>query len=287
VIARARVLKRLVIPAQARVRCLAGLALLAATAAHARGAPPVRVVFDGIEPHVDGLLVQVYDDARLAPQLVLDNRTSRALEILDRRGRSMLSIRPQASYGWFDGRIDPARVRPVARDPAAAPVLGEWRVPALYGGRRIELRGHFRHDPPPAGAYVARLTSARELAPGVHVTLSDGDPPALLVENDGRVPVVVLGHEGEPFLLVSAGGVEANLASPTWQELGRGDGSAAPRGAQVRWQRVSALPRYSWLDARVRRPPPGEPARAWTVPVRVGGRPHAIEGVTQWQPAVY
>lgn len=263
------------------------MALLAVTAAHGREAPHVRVVFDGIEPPVDGLLVQVYDDAQLAPQLVLDNRTSRPLEILDRRGRSMLRIRPQASYGWFDGRIDPRRARPAAPDPPAPGVAGEWRVPARYGGQRIELRGHFRYDPPPTGAFVARLTSGRELAPGVHVTLSGGERPALLLENTGDAAVVVLGLHGEPFLLVSAAGVEANLASPTWQELDRGDAVAAPRGARVRWQRVSRVPRYRWLDARAGRPPPGATARAWEVPVRVGGRTTAIRGVTEWQPAVY
>jgi len=269
------------------MRCLVGMALLAVTAAHGREAPHVRVVFDGIEPPVDGLLVQVYDDAQLAPQLVLDNRTSRPLEILDRRGRSMLRIRPQASYGWFDGRIDPRRARPAAPDPPAPGVAGEWRVPARYGGQRIELRGHFRYDPPPTGAFVARLTSGRELAPGVHVTLSGGERPALLLENTGDAAVVVLGLHGEPFLLVSAAGVEANLASPTWQELDRGDAVAAPRGARVRWQRVSRVPRYRWLDARAGRPPPGATARAWEVPVRVGGRTTAIRGVTEWQPAVY
>ena len=273
-----------VIPAKAGIQCL--FVLFIAAAAHARDASHVRVVFDGIEPPVDGVLVQVYDDAQLAPQLVLDNRTSRPLEILDRGGRSMLSSRPQASYGWFAGRIDPARLRPAAQDPPAPGVVGEWRVPARLGGRRIELRGHFRYDPPAAGAFVARLTSGRELAPGVQVTLSSGERPALLIENAGDAAVLVLGHHGEPFLLVSAAGVEANLASPTWHELGRGE-TAAPRGARVRWQRVSRVPRYSWLDARIGRPAPGDTARAWEVPVRVGGRSAAIQGVTEWQPAVY
>jgi hypothetical protein len=281
-------LSRPVAPAKAGARCLFLALLLGAPAGHAGDAAArnVRVLFDGVEPPIAELLVQVFDDARLKPQLVLDNRSSRAVEILDPKGRHLLSIRPQASWGWFDSRLDPRRVRLPAEVPPEPLDLGEWRVPARIGGQRIELRGRFRYDPPPAGAYVARLTSARELAPGVQVTVSTGEAPALLIENGGRDPVLVLGHQGEPFLVVSATGVEANLASPTWQELGRGSGQA-PRGARVRWQRVSSVPRYSWLDARAGQPPPGETARAWEVPVRIGGRTTAIQGVTEWQPAVY
>lgn len=264
--------------------------LVATLPCPAREAPDVRVVFDGIEPPVAGLLVQVYDDARLSPQLVLDNRTSRALEVLDRRGRSMLRIRPQASYGWFDGRVDPERALPPEpeEDVVAAPaVLGQWRVPARHGGRLIELRGHFVYEPRAAGAYVARLTSPREPAPGVRVALSDGVQPTLRIENAGREPVIVLGERGEPFLLVSAAGVEANLASATWQHLGRSRGAVAPRGAVVRWHRVSRVPRYSWQDVRARRSPADGAAHRWEVPVRIGGRTLAIQGVTEWQPAVY
>jgi hypothetical protein len=231
--------------------------------------------------------VQVYDDARLSPQLVLDNRTSRPLEVLDRRGRSMLRIRPQASYGWFDGRIDPERVRPPEPDAEIPAVLGQWRVPARHDGRLIELRGHFVYEPRVPGVYVARLLSAREPAPGVRVALSDGARPTLRIENAGRQPVVVLGEQGEPFLLVTAAGVEANLASPTWQRLGRSRSAVAPRGAVVRWHRVSRVPRYTWQDARAGQPPAQGSAHRWEIPVRVGGRALAIRGVTEWQPAVY
>ena len=270
-----------------RVAAVLALACVAPAAlSYEDVAPNVRVMFDGVEPEVPGLLVQVYDDP-LAPQLVLDNRTGRAVEILDDKGKRLLSIRPQASWGWFDKRLDTRRVRVPEQDKHVPVVLQEWRVPARLGRERIELRGHFRYEPPPPGVYVARLTSARELAPAVSVTLSTGQPPALLLENDGTQPVVVLGHQGEPFLRISERGVEANLASPTWQELGRYRGLATGKVGKTRWRRVAEVPRYSWLEPRAGQPVPGEASRHWEVPVRIGGRDAAIQGVTEWRPAVY
>lgn len=131
-------LSTLVTPARAGVQCLFCLALAGAGTAPARAdtAPHVRVVFDGIEPPIEGVLVQVYDGEHLAPQLVVDNRTARPLEILDGRGRSMRRIRPQASWSGSDPRLDPGGpcASPTRRRRArrrCANVLGQEREPFL------------------------------------------------------------------------------------------------------------------------------------------------------------
>jgi hypothetical protein len=297
----------------------------------------VRIVLDGIEPPVAGLRVQVFDD-HLAPQLVLENNSGRVLEIFDEDGRPFVRIRdagveadfaagawyrsvspggaaipaaaraPDAaadwravralpSWGWFDPRI--------ARERAGAPAtsgearaLGAWAIPARLGAQAIAIRGQFLYQPRPAGVFAARLTSAAELAPQVRVTLSPGRPPALLLENTGAQPVTVLGAGGEPFLRVSADGVEANLASPTWQDLGRYRGLVETGGAigagAPRWQRVSLAPRYSWLEPRAHLPAVGPAAprpdntrakvMGWQVPLELGVRRLAIQGVVEWVP---
>ena len=300
--------------------------------AHQLPQDDVRVMLDGVEPPVAGLRVQVYDD-QLAPQLVLENLSGRALEILDERGRAFVRIRPdgvdadlaadawygsvspggapvpagarepdakpdwravraQASWGWFDPRLAKARAGPAAASGEA----GLWSVPARLGPQPIEIRGHFLHEPRPAGVFIARLTGA-ELARQVRVTLAPGRPPALLLENAGPEPVTVFGVADEPFLRISADGVEANLASPTWQDLGRYRGLAgageAVIGGAPRWQRVSLAPRYSWLEPRAGMPSIGagrapDNARAkvkgWQVPVQLGAKRLAIQGVVEWVP---
>ena len=301
------------------------------------GHSAVRVVLDGVEPSAAGLRVQVYDD-HLAPQLVLENASGAPLEILDEHGRAFLRIEPggveadlaaaawydtlspggaagpaaaraagtppawwrvraQPSWGWFDRRLDrdALALPPVAiADPV---VLGHWRVPARLGERPLEIRGHFLYQPHPAGQFVARL-AAGELAEKVRVALVPGQPPALLLENEAAVPVVVLGAHGEPFLRIGAGGVEANLASPTWQDLGRYRGlEVAPSadGTAARWTRISLAPRYSWLEPRAAMPSVGMAVRpdntrskvkGWEVPVLVGERRAAIRGVVEWVPYV-
>jgi hypothetical protein len=300
-------------------------------------ADAVRVVLDGVEPPVAGLRVQVFDD-HLAPQLVLENLSGAVLEILDEDGRAFLRIktgagveadvaasawyrtlspggapvpvqaraadkadwrrvRAQPSWGWFDPRLGKERVAAPAA-AAEAVALGQWRVPARLGTHAIEIRGHFLYQPRPGGLYRARLTAGPELAPSVRVTLSPGRPPALLLENSGAVPVSVLGKHDEPFLRVSADGVEANLASPTWQDLGRYRGLTAPDAVGgaggARWHRISLAPRYSWLEPRAGMPsvvaagarPDNAPSKVkgWQVPILVGERRMAIQGVVEWVP---
>ena len=67
------------------------------------------------------------------------------------------------------------------------------------------------------GASFVKVADGAPVAPKVRVSASPGQPPALLLENLGREPVIVLGAHDEPFLRISASGVDGNLASPTFK----------------------------------------------------------------------
>jgi hypothetical protein len=122
--------------------------------------------------------------------------------------------------------------------------------------------------------------------------------PTLTVRDDSGPPVTVLGSDGEPFLRVGEA-VEANVASPTWVQVGRALGRtpkavADPR-AEPQWERLSEGHLLSWTDFRSR-PPDSEPplaglrpghrieVRRWTIPLRLGLQPAEISGVTEFEP---
>lgn len=278
----------------------------------------IRVVLDGVEPPVAGLRVQLYDDA-LAPRLVLENLTGEPLEVLDGAGRAFVRITPEtveadlAADAWYrslspGGAASPPRaIQPqpkwqsVRAQPAwgwfdprlARKAPGAWRIPALHAGQPVEIQGHFTGEPP-AGTFVARLTTSTELAPDVKVELLPGRPPELYLENSGAAAVTVIGAQAEPFVRITVQGVEANLASATWQDLGRYRGLAEPSEGPERWQRVSLVPRFAWLEPRAGMPSTtvaaGTPdntrskVKGWQVPVLVGRRMTAIQGVVEWVP---
>lgn len=208
------------------------------------------------------------------------------------------AVRPQHSWGWFDWRLqkDSVDVPDNLRRSAAAARVASWRIPARLGDQALQIHGHFLYQPRPAGIFQARLGKNTELAPFVKLTLSPGQPPALLLENLGDDDVIVVGAHGEPFLRITADGVDGNLASPTWQDLGRYRGLgefAASAENEARWHRVSLAPRYSWLEPRAAapamgfNPQPQHPrslVKGWQVPLLVAGRLLTINGVVEWMP---
>ena len=290
---------------------------------------PVRVVLDGVEPSVPGLRVQVFDDER-GPALAVENDTGRTLEVLGEDGRPFVRVdaagvaadvahpswyrslspggapmpadareapptwrhvRAESAWQWFDPRLDRRAGRPGA----------QWRVPLRLEGEAVEVRGRFVREATTAGAFETRMTSPAELAPQVTVELAPGRPPTLTLQNGSRHDVVVLGRHGEPFLRIRIGGADANLISPTWQDLRRYLGLAdevrgvAGEGA-VRWECVSLAPHYTWLEPRAAMPSI-EPfttapdntrskVKSWRVPMLIGAQYAAIVGVVEWVPGV-
>ena len=203
------------------------------------------------------------------------------------------------AWAWFDPRL---RVAPGAVTPEmirrAVPVrLGDFAIPLTVGGRPARITGSIEFEPP-RGRYAHRLRSPAQPVPGVEIGLLEGQAvPTVTIRNDSKTPVVVVGADGEPFLRL-ADTVEANTASPTWVQVGRGLGrlpeTVADATAPPRWETISGGHLVSWADVRSR-PPDAEPAlppsahravevRRWTIPLRIGDRPVDIAGVTDFVP---
>jgi hypothetical protein len=214
-------------------------------------------------------------------------------------------VRPQVSWGWFDWRLqkDAIEVPGSIRQKAEFARVKSWSIPARLGHQALEIHGHFLYQPHPTGVFQARLGKNADLAPFARVTLSPGQPPALLLENLGDQDVIVLGAHGEPFIRIRPDGVDGNLSSSTWQDLGRyrglgdlpaNDSAGGYPEAGPKWHRVSLAPRYSWLEPRAAvatvgfdpqtQNHPRSTVKGWQVPILVGGRSFSINGVVEWVP---
>lgn len=203
-----------------------------------------------------------------------------------------VTLRREPSWGWFDPRLNP---------PAAPASSKTWQIPMRLNGQRHLVRGCFEARARPQGIFESRLTSPAELAAGVSVQLVHGQPAALLLKNTSGETVTILGRQQEPVIKVTPQGVSVNLLSATWRDFGRGlaalNGEALkPVGAdQTHWIKVSAAPRYSWIEPRSAYPerePPQAIRQAgtrvtvlsWQVPLNVGTRRVMITGATDWAP---
>lgn len=296
---------------RAFVRMLAALCCLAAPVqAHEGQGAKLEAVLDPAGRLPAGIEVRLVET--LAPQMLVVNRTGRVLEVLDGRGTPVIRIGPDAtwvnaaapayyaerpvrdraageprwvlarrdrSWGWFDPRIQ-----------ADSGVEGAgWRIDMLLDGRRITVSGRFRARPAPQGFWRPVLLTAPEAAPGVELAIVPGPVPAITLDNGGAEPVTVIGRRGEPFLRIGPDGVFANALSPTWLQSGRAPETASPtlpgRDRQaVRWTRIAAGSRYTWLEGRARcgddcsrRAP-----TAWRIPLLIGRKPVVARGETAW-----
>ncbi|HEX9887919.1 MAG TPA: hypothetical protein VGA69_00450 [Nitriliruptorales bacterium] len=313
---------------------VAALVIVVPAGAHAHEADPlIRSVVTHVTLDLPGLVVQV--GRSVADQLLVTNPSSTELEILDGDGRAFLRIGPEGvlgdletaafhlsndpfgiggvppdadggeprwgrvsrepSWGWFDHRLHPVERTPPA-DVEAGEVLARWSVPIRAAGQEAAIQGQVEYRPP-LGSYRAALDGGPVSVDGVTATILDGPVPAMVVQNDGSRPVVVLGAQGEPFLRVTPRGVDANLASPTWHDVTRLEvgrtvpGLPADASAPPAWEQVAAVPRIAWLELRAHVPDmapadPSQPsvARRWTVPLRIGDREIRVAGTTSWVP---
>jgi hypothetical protein len=136
-------------------RVAAAFALLALAApliasAHEPGAPTVTgfvATVSAVEPLVVGV------DARVVfgDQLLVTNRTSTLVEILDRSGTPFIRIASGKSRTWHDDRIVGQRAPPLPASDASesAPrFVKNWSVPGRTKDRAFRIKGFLGYVPP-------------------------------------------------------------------------------------------------------------------------------------------
>ena len=317
-----------------RTRALACLLLLAvllgaAPAAAHEADPRVVTTLDEVSPVLPAdVVVQV--QAGIATQLVASNPTATVLEVIGSNGRPFLrlsgagvfadvrteeffttsnpngvapasaqdgppkwvQISAGSSWGWYDHRLHPEELTAPAEEQREARV-GGFEVPLRYGAQEVVARGtvSFR---PLLGSF---LVSADPGPAPLSVQALPGRLPGVFLSAPAGTDVAVAGRDGEPFLRITARGVEVNERSRTHVEDRQARGEVAgPPSTTPAFRLVAPGARsYTWLDARLRYPAdlPPEPAlradgptrlEQWQVPVQVAGQPAALTGAISWVP---
>ena len=191
-------------------------------------------------------------------------------------------VHKEPNWGWFDPRLRTDEIEvPHDMEHAGKPgAISQWSVPVRFDGEESTLAGEFRYEPLPPGSFQSRLTSDREPAKGVSVSLAPGTVPAVHIHNQSGKPVVVADADGRAHLRIGPGGSFMNAN----QEQG-----------EPRWVKVAGGSRYTWTEPRATygdlRPPEkvseaGRRAQVatWSLPVTVDGEPVAVKGVVDWLP---
>ncbi|HEV7759229.1 MAG TPA: hypothetical protein VGO78_09575 [Acidimicrobiales bacterium] len=154
-------------------------------------------------------------------------------------------------------------------------------------------------DPPRPSDYRSTVTGMTPASEAVDVSVTGGDAFLRLRAAPGH-EVVVLGYDDEPYLRFRPDGtVETNLESPaTYVNTSLSGRAEIPADVDAddppRWHPVADGGAYAWHDHRVHwmgsQPPVGvgrgDEVQGWTVPLRVDGRPVAVEGVLTYASAV-
>ncbi len=143
---------------------------------------------------------------------------------------------------------------------------------------------------------VRHVTPAQN---GLDVRVVNYDDSLELFNKSGK-DVIVEGYRNEPFVRISADGtVAVNTRSPSGYlnddryAVGVQVPKSADSKAPPQWQTIDKTGRYTWHDHRIhwmaRTVPPqvkdkGKRTKVfdWRVPVRVGGRPAAVQGTLTW-----
>ena len=137
---------------------------------------------------------------------------------------------------------------------------------------------------PVASSYVARISS---LPAGIEGSVLGGDL-RMWLRLDSTKSVVVLDYRGAPYLRFLPSGVDVNTNSALYYLNQptplRPPGNLTP-STPPRWERASFGQEYSWHDGRlhalaaVALTPGQRFVGRWSIPLLIGGRRTAIEGV--------
>ena len=194
-------------------------------------------------------------------------------------------IREQASYGWFDPRINPEPIE----IPMEITVLDEalpaasWRIPAELDGNDYAITGQFIYQPAPKGA-IHNVLRTPQPAPGISLNLAPGPVPALFLDNHSEQDVLILDENGQGFIRIGPQGVHVDTDHPRWQSAKR-PGQISQQG----WQKLSQAPRFAWLETRAvfkaatPRSQQSQLLAHWQVPIRLGENKLNIIGSHVWQ----
>ena len=116
---------------------------------------------------------------------------------------------------------------------------------------------------------------------GLDISVAELTAPAVIATNRTDEAFIVEGVDGEPFLRLQGGRVEANLRSPTAYRVVDPTGERPlPQGLEPekapRWTLLARKSTWSWFDPRIEFVR-GE-HNAWSIPATIGGRPLTISG---------
>ena len=153
------------------------------------------------------------------------------------------------------------------------PVAFVLAILIAHGGSAVQGSDH-----------APRLDGVEPAIAGLEARLVDA---GTRIELDaGRHEVVVLGYQGEPFLLIDDGGVFENALSPSTYLNRSLDGDAIPDEADAnldpRWVAIDDGAVARWHDHALHAPPGQElgarDESQWRIPIRVDGRDAHIVG---------
>lgn len=156
------------------------------------------------------------------------------------------------------------------------------------------------HGDGAAQGFRSTVTGVSPPLPGVTVRVLDGDDQ-LYLANESGTTLVVLGYEGEPYLLITPEAVFENRRSPAAYLNAERSGDApvpatADPKAPPRWVETVPFAVAQWHDHRIHWMGASLPSRIaadagsprhvfdWKVPVLAGEERHVISGSLDYEP---
>jgi hypothetical protein len=177
--------------------------------------------------------------------------------------------------------------------PATAHAMSSSQVTARESGNPINDQGSSYH-------YRTYITSITPRVPGLSVEVLEFADRLLLRNHTGQT-VTVYGYSGEPYARVLPdGSAEQNARSPavylnTNFYANVTVPPSANANAAARWVAVDRTGQFEWHDHRIHWMSPVRPPEVkdtskrtkifdWSVPIKIGSQPGAIDGELFWVP---
>ncbi len=174
-------------------------------------------------------------------------------------------------WEWFDHRLHPSDEGAVTR----------WSIPLEIDGAPARVIGRSE----PSSSRLQVTVDAVTVPDGVEVVGVSQPLAALTVRPSGEGPVEVLGPDGELFARIGAF-AQVNRRSPVWAAVAQAAnrdllGAVLDPAAVPELVDFAPTAQLTWPDPRVL-PAPGETEARWSVPIRVSGQVHLVEGRTRF-----